>query len=71
MKIVVVAILAGIIFMLFSALRYMVTDKGQGDRTVKALSFRIGMSVVLFAALMVMIKLGYITPNPNPIYSPA
>jgi len=67
MKIVVVAILAGIIYMLFSALRYMVKDKGQGDRAVKALSFRIGMSVVLFAALMVMIKLGYITPNPSPI----
>ena len=66
MKIIVLAILAGIIFMLFSALRYMVTDKGQGTRTVKALSFRIGMSVVLFAMLMIMVKLGYIQPNPHP-----
>jgi len=67
MKIIVLCILAGIIYMLFSALRYMVSDKGQGTRTVKALSFRIGMSVVLFAGLMVMIMLGYIQPNPSPI----
>ena len=67
MKIIVLAILAGIIFMLFSAMRYMVTDKGQGTRTVKALSFRIGTSIVLFIALMVLVKLGYIQPNPRPI----
>jgi len=66
MKIIVLAILAGIIFMLFSAMRYMITDKGQGTRTVKALSFRIGMSIVLFVSLIVLIKLGYIEPNPHP-----
>jgi len=68
MKIIVISILAGIVFALFSAMRYMVTDKGKGNRTVKALSLRIGVSVVLFATLIVLIKLGYIQPNPNPIY---
>jgi len=67
MKIIVLAILAGIVFMLFSAMRYMMTDKGQGTRAVKALSFRIGMSVVLFIALVVLVKLGYIEPNPRPL----
>jgi len=68
MKIVVVAILFGIVFTLFSAMRYMMTDKGKGTRTVKALSFRVGTSIVLFAALIVLIKLGYIEPNPNPYF---
>jgi len=66
MKIIVLAILAGIIFMLFSAMRYMVTDRGQGTRTVKALSIRIGMSIVLFIALVALVKLGYVQPNPRP-----
>jgi len=66
MKIVVIAILFGIIFSLFSAMRFMMTDKGKGTRTVKALTLRIGVSVVLFATLMILIKLGYIQPNSNP-----
>jgi len=68
MKIVVVAILFGIVFTLFSAMRYMMTDKGKGTRTVKALSLRVGTSIVLFAALIILIKLGYIEPNPNPYF---
>ena len=68
MKIIVLSILAGIVFMLFSAMRYMVTDKGKGTRTVKALSMRIGISVVLFAVLIALMLLGYIKPNPNPLH---
>jgi len=68
MKIIVLSILAGIVFMLFSAMRYMMTDKGKGTRTVKALSMRIGISVVLFAALIALMLLGYIEPNPNPLH---
>lgn len=66
MKIVVIAILAGIIFTLFSAMRFMMTDRGKGTRTVKALSFRIGTSIVLFVILLLLVKLGYIKPNPSP-----
>jgi len=68
MKIIVLSILAGIVFMLFSAMRYMMTDKGKGTRTVKALSLRIGISVALFAVLIVLMLLGYIKPNPNPLH---
>jgi len=68
MKIIVLSILAGIVFMLFSAMRYMMTDKGKGTRTVKALSMRIGISVVLFASLIALMLLGYIKPNPNPLH---
>ena len=69
MKIIVLAILAGIVFALFSAMRYMITDKGKSTRTVKALSLRIGASVALFAILMLLVQLGYIEPNPSP-YTP-
>jgi len=66
MKIIVIAILAGIIFSLFSAMRFMMTDKGKGTRTVKALSLRVGASIVLFVILLILVKLGYIQPNPSP-----
>ena len=68
MKIIILSILAGIVFMLFSSMRYMMTDKGKGTRSVKALSMRIGISVVLFVALIVLMLLGYIKPNPNPLH---
>ncbi len=66
MKIIVIAILAGIVFSLFSAMRFMMTDKGKGTRTVKALSLRVGASIVLFVILLILVKLGYIQPNPSP-----
>ena len=65
-KILVIAILIGIVFMLGSAMRYMVKDRGQGDRTVKALSVRIGMSVALIALLYTLAALGIIEPNKTP-----
>jgi len=40
---------------LASALYYMVKDKGQSTRMLKSLTLRIGLSIVLFAMLM----LGY------------
>lgn len=62
-KILVIAILFGIIFMLGSALRFMVKDRGQGTRVVKALSIRIGMSIALIALLYLLAALGIIEPN--------
>lgn len=55
MKIVVILFLVFILGSLFSALYFLVRDKGQGERTVKALTVRITLSVVLFVLLM----LGY------------
>jgi len=55
MKIVVILFLVFILGSLFSALYFLVRDKGQGKRTVKALTVRITLSVVLFVLLM----LGY------------
>jgi hypothetical protein len=46
-----------IVASLFSALFYLVKDKGTGERTAKALTIRITLSLTLFLLLM----LGYFT----------
>jgi len=61
MKIVVILFLVFIVGSLFSALYFLVRDKGQGERTVKALTVRVVLSVVLFALLMLGIYTGLIT----------
>lgn len=55
MKLLVIALVALIVSSLGSALYYLVKDKGQSERTVKALTVRVGLSVTLFLFLM----LGY------------
>ena len=61
MKIVVILFLVFILGSLFSALYFLVRDKGQGERTVKALTVRITLSVVLFVLLMLGYYFGIIT----------
>ena len=61
MKIVVILFLVFILGSLFSALYFLVRDKGQGERTVKALTVRITLSVVLFVLLMLGYYSGLIT----------
>jgi len=63
MKIAIVAILLIILFSMGSALFRLVRDKGTTDRTVKALSWRIGLSVGLFVLLFVGFAMGYIAPH--------
>ena len=62
-KVIVVVIFIGILVSLFSGLIYMVKDRGDNSRTLKALSFRIGLSVALFILLLVLWKLGVISPH--------
>lgn len=61
MKIVVILFLVFIVGSLFSALYFLIRDKGQGERTVKALTVRVVLSVVLFALLMLGYYFGLIT----------
>lgn len=60
-KIAVILFLVFIVGSLFSALYYLVRDKGQGERTVKALTVRITLSVTLFVLLMLGYYFGFIT----------
>jgi peptidoglycan biosynthesis protein MviN/MurJ (putative lipid II flippase) len=62
-KILVVLILFTIIGSLFSGLFFLVRDKGASDRTVKALTVRISLSVLLFVLLMVGYATGLLQPH--------
>ena len=53
-------ILIFIVGSLGSAMYYLIRDKGQSDRTVKALTIRVVLSVALFAMLMIGHYLGLI-----------
>ena len=52
MRIVVIVFLAIILLSLGSALFYLIRDKGKSDRTVKALTVRVALSITLFLLLM-------------------
>ncbi|HRP76128.1 MAG TPA: twin transmembrane helix small protein, partial [Rhodocyclaceae bacterium] len=61
MRIVVVIFLVLIITSLGSALLFLIRDKGTGTRTVRALAFRVGLSITLFLLLMAGFASGLIT----------
>jgi len=60
MKILVVLFLIVILGSLGSALYYLVRDRGQSDRAVRALTWRIVLSITLFILLMAGYKTGII-----------
>ncbi len=63
MKIIVVVMLLMIMGSLGSGLFFLINDRGQSRRTVKALTVRIGLSVALFLLLMLGYATGLITPH--------
>lgn len=52
-----------ILWNLGAGLYYMLTDKGRSDRTVKALTRRIGLSVALIVLVLLAIWMGWIRPH--------
>ena len=62
-KIIVVLFLFAIIGSLGSGLYYLVKDKGSSDRTVRALTVRISLSVLLFIILMLAYATGVLQPH--------
>jgi len=63
MKIIVVILLMVVIVSLFSGLFFLFKDKGQGDRVVKALTIRVGLSIAIFLLLMGSYYFGLIPPK--------
>jgi succinate dehydrogenase/fumarate reductase cytochrome b subunit len=61
--IVILILFAAIVYNLGAGLYFMMTDKGQTDRTVKALTRRIGLSVFLILLVIAGIFLGWIKPH--------
>jgi drug/metabolite transporter (DMT)-like permease len=64
-KYLVIAMLVMIVASLGYALYQMATNRGGENDTsmVKALTIRVGLSVALFAILMILSALGIISPN--------
>jgi hypothetical protein len=60
---VILLFVAAILLSLGSALVYLVRDRGQSTRTVKALTFRVGLSIALFLLLMLGHYFGFIEPR--------
>ena len=63
MRIVVLVFVAFILFSLFSALYFLLKDKGNSTRTVKALTIRVVLSIVLFVMLLLAFHFGWIGPR--------
>ncbi|HST28740.1 MAG TPA: twin transmembrane helix small protein [Rudaea sp.] len=59
----VIAFFIVILYNLFAGLYYMMSDKGTTDRTVRALTWRIGLSVLLILLVIVGILTGVIHPH--------
>ena len=62
-KVVVVLLLLAIVISLGSGLVFLLQDHGDGKRTVKALTWRIGLSLLAFATLFAGYYAGLIQPH--------
>jgi hypothetical protein len=62
-KVAIVVMLILIVGSLFSALFYLIKDKGNSERTAKALTVRISLSIILFLLLMLGFFTGVIQPH--------
>lgn len=63
MKLIVIVMLVLILGSLGSGLFFLISDRGQNRRTVKALTLRVGLSVALFLLLMLAYLTGLIKPH--------
>lgn len=65
-KIAIVVVLLLILGALGRALFFIVKDKSQTDRTVKALTLRIALSLLLFISVILALYFGVLTPGRLP-----
>lgn len=62
-KLLVIAILAGIVLSLGSAMFQLTRAQGDPKKMLRALTWRVGLSVGLFLLLLVAWRLGIIRPH--------
>jgi len=66
-KTIIIIFLLVILYTLGSSFYFMLKDKGQGDRALKRLMWRIGLSISLLGLLYVMFQLGWIQSSGGPV----
>jgi hypothetical protein len=59
-RVLVVLLVLAIVFSLFSGLISLYRDRGTGTRTVRLLTWRVGLSIALFVLLMLAFRFGFI-----------
>jgi succinate dehydrogenase/fumarate reductase cytochrome b subunit len=62
-KLVIIAFLVVILYNLGAGLYYMMVDKGESNRMVRSLTWRIGLSVALILLIGIGIWAGWIKPH--------
>ena len=62
-KLLIIGFLIVIVYNLGAGLYYMMVDKGENDRMVRSLTWRIGLSVVLILIIGIGIWTGWIQPH--------
>jgi len=60
MRIVILVLLLAVVASLFSGLYFVYKGKGNSNRAVISLTIRIGLSLLVFAVLMLSYKMGWI-----------
>jgi membrane associated rhomboid family serine protease len=63
-RLIIIVVFIAILASLFSGMYFMLHDKSSSTRNVKSLSIRIGLSLALFALLILAYFMGWIRPNP-------
>ena len=63
MKVIIVLMMLAIVASLGSALFYLLKTKDTGANMAKALSYRIGFSLLLFVLLLVAFAMGWLKPH--------
>lgn len=63
MKIIIILLFLAVLGSLASAMVFLVKDKGETNRTAKALTYRIGISVFIFVLLILAYFAGFIEPH--------
>ena len=66
-KAVIIIFLLIILYALGSSFFFMVKDKGEGDRMLKRLMWRVGLSIFLLLILYGMFLMGWIEPSTGPV----
>ena len=71
-KVLIIASLLAILYTLGSSFYFLIRDKGEGSRTVRRLTWRVGLSLLLFLLILAAMATGLIKPGSSgPVRYPA